>query len=208
MGAQGITVKSFKNCVRPPLAVYKYSGCRRFLFRWRITENFNVKVLNISVLIYGFLLCAYLMKNLKNGTEQISFKVESNMNSYIVCKLRSTSRPFSLYAMRPRNISALLDASVKDILNSKVLSPCVFLNHRNEPGKGPVELIQRVKIAHSFLQSVTNLFHFVILSLPMSFYIWLSKNFSKRISKSWELTDQTAVWLFSFRIYYWSSVFQ
>ena len=34
-------------------------------------------------------------------------------------------------------------------------------------GKGPVKLIQRVKIAQSFLQSVSNLFHFIILSLPM-----------------------------------------
>ena len=28
--------------------------------------------------------------------------------------------------------------------------------------KGPVKLIQQVKIAHSFLQSVSNLFHFII----------------------------------------------
>ena len=33
--------------------------------------------------------------------------------------------------------------------------------------KGPVKLIQPVKIAHSFLQSVSILFHFIILSLPM-----------------------------------------
>ena len=33
--------------------------------------------------------------------------------------------------------------------------------------KGPVKLMQRVKIAHSFLQSVSNLFHFIILSLPI-----------------------------------------
>ena len=33
--------------------------------------------------------------------------------------------------------------------------------------KEPVKLIQRVKIAHSFLKSVSNLFHFTILSLPM-----------------------------------------
>ena len=33
--------------------------------------------------------------------------------------------------------------------------------------KGPVKLIQRVKIAHSFLQSVSNQFHFIILSSPM-----------------------------------------
>ena len=33
--------------------------------------------------------------------------------------------------------------------------------------KGPVKLIQRVKIAHSFLQSVSNQFHVIILRLPM-----------------------------------------
>ena len=33
--------------------------------------------------------------------------------------------------------------------------------------KGPVQLIKRVKIAHSFLQSVSNQFHVIILSLPM-----------------------------------------
>ena len=44
---------------------------------------------------------------------------------------------------------------------------------------GPVKLIQRVKIAHSFLQFVSNLFHFIILSLSIQFYIRLSKNFPK-----------------------------
>ena len=34
-------------------------------------------------------------------------------------------------------------------------------------GKGPVKLIQQVKIAHSFLQSVSNQFHFIILYLPV-----------------------------------------
>ena len=33
--------------------------------------------------------------------------------------------------------------------------------------KGPVKLMQRVKIAHSFLQFVSNQFHVTILSLPM-----------------------------------------
>ena len=33
--------------------------------------------------------------------------------------------------------------------------------------KGPAKLIKRVKIAHSFLQSVPNQFHVIILSLPM-----------------------------------------
>ena len=51
----------------------------------------------------------------------------------------------------------------------------------------PVKLIQRVKIAHSFLQSVSNLFHFIILSLPMSFCIRLSKNFLELTSKTGEI---------------------
>ena len=33
--------------------------------------------------------------------------------------------------------------------------------------KGPVKLIKQVKIAHSFLQSVSYQFHVIILSLPM-----------------------------------------
>ena len=33
--------------------------------------------------------------------------------------------------------------------------------------KGPVKLIKRVKIAHSFLQSLSKQFHVIILSLPM-----------------------------------------
>ena len=36
--------------------------------------------------------------------------------------------------------------------------------HFKFQSKGLVKLIQRVKIAHSFLQYVSNLFHFTILS--------------------------------------------
>ena len=50
--------------------------------------------------------------------------------------------------------------------------------------KGPVKLIKRVKIAYSFLQSVSSQFHVIILSLTMQFYKWLSKNFSKTTSKN------------------------
>ena len=35
-----------------------------------------------------------------------------------------------------------------------------------DSSKGPVKLIKRVKIAHSFLQSVSNQFHVIISSLP------------------------------------------
>ena len=53
--------------------------------------------------------------------------------------------------------------------------------------RGPVKLIQQVKITHSFLQSVSNLFYFIVLSLATLFYIWLSKNFSKPTSKNGEI---------------------
>ena len=53
--------------------------------------------------------------------------------------------------------------------------------------KGPVKLIKRVKIAHSFLQSVSNQFHVIILNLPIEFYKWLSKNFSKTTFKNGEI---------------------
>ena len=53
--------------------------------------------------------------------------------------------------------------------------------------KGPVKLIKRVKIANSFLQSVSDQFHVIILSLPMLFYKWLSKNFSKLTSKNGDM---------------------
>ena len=33
--------------------------------------------------------------------------------------------------------------------------------------KGPIKLMQWMKIAHSFLQSVSNQFHVIILNLPM-----------------------------------------
>ena len=43
------------------------------------------------------------------------------------------------------------------------------LNPPNRPNclKGPVKLIKRVKIAHSFLRYVSNQFDVIILSLPM-----------------------------------------
>ena len=53
--------------------------------------------------------------------------------------------------------------------------------------KGPVKLIKRMKIAHSFLQSVSDQFHILISSLPMQFYKWLSKNFSKPTFRNGEI---------------------
>ena len=47
--------------------------------------------------------------------------------------------------------------SVEDLIRSQLKSE----------EKGPVKLMQRVKIAHSFLQSVLNQFHVIILSLPV-----------------------------------------
>ena len=37
----------------------------------------------------------------------------------------------------------------------------------NKDTKGPVKLIKQVKITHSFLQSMSNQFHIIILSLPI-----------------------------------------
>ena len=53
--------------------------------------------------------------------------------------------------------------------------------------KGPVKLMQKVEIAHSFLQSVSNQFHVIILSLPVYFCTSLSKNFSKRTAENGEI---------------------
>ena len=49
---------------------------------------------------------------------------------------------------------------------------CIFVNVIRYTGKlqlnkEPVKLIKRVKIAYSFLQSVSNQFHVIILSMPM-----------------------------------------
>ena len=45
---------------------------------------------------------------------------------------------------------------------------CHIYKERNViAGKGPVKLIKQGKIAHSFLQSMSNQFHVIILSLPM-----------------------------------------
>ena len=56
-----------------------------------------------------------------------------------------------------------------------------------QPSKRLVKLMQQVKIAHSFLQSVSNQFRVIIFSLPMSFYKWLSKNFLKPTSIKGEI---------------------
>ena len=51
-----------------------------------------------------------------------------------------------------------------------MLEPIVYKVHSLSTDlnrKGPVKLIKRVKIAHSFLQSVSDQFHVIILSLPM-----------------------------------------
>ena len=48
---------------------------------------------------------------------------------------------------------------------------CDLLSHMDNriqlKKKGPVKLIKQVKIAHSFLEFVSNQFHVIILSLPM-----------------------------------------
>ena len=61
---------------------------------------------------------------------------------------------------------------------------------RSSPRKGPVKLIQRVKTAQSFLQSVSNLFHSIILSLPICnvvLHYGCQRIFSKLTSKNGEI---------------------
>ena len=43
----------------------------------------------------------------------------------------------------------------------------VFINVAYSLYKGPVKLVKRVKIARSFLQSVSDQFHVIILCLPV-----------------------------------------
>ena len=78
------------------------------------------------------------------------------------------------------------------ILKADIFPTYLYLSRADYPfiaqrNKGPVILIKRVKIAHSFLQSVSNQFHIIILSLPMQFCKWLSKNVSKSTSKNGEI---------------------
>ena len=63
--------------------------------------------------------------------------------------------------------------TIQDLINSldvKTSNAIEWMKDNDmiaNPNKGPVKLIKRVKIAHSFLQSVSNQFHVIILSLPM-----------------------------------------
>ena len=73
-----------------------------------------------------------------------------------------------------------------------ILSSSSFKRLKQPPkdtikAKGPVKLMKRVKIAHSFSQSVSNQFLIIILCLPIWFYKWLSKNFLKSTSKNGEI---------------------
>ena len=117
-------------------------------------------------------------------------------------KLRLTSEIFKFSYLALGQIRKLgnvgkIFLSFKTDLNflAKCDLPCrivitVFkflLTVSEQKSKVPVKLIQRVKIAHSFLQSMSNLFQFIILSLTMYFYIWLSKNFLKSTSKNREI---------------------
>ena len=54
--------------------------------------------------------------------------------------------------------------------------------------KGPVKLMEWVKIALLFLHVTLKLFQFMIMNLSGKFYIRLSKNFSKRFTNQSILT--------------------
>ena len=65
------------------------------------------------------------------------------------------------------------DLSVPLISDKDAFFPCnveilkIGLISKVKLRKRPVKLIKRVKIAHSFLQSVSDQFHVIIFSLPM-----------------------------------------
>ena len=65
----------------------------------------------------------------------------------------------------------LTERKVRDwsllILGTGAEENITFSTKTHNPSEGPVKLIKRVKIAHSFLQSESNQFHVIILSLPM-----------------------------------------
>ena len=63
-------------------------------------------------------------------------------------------------------LRVILEPKLKSFIVSTfpMLFLLLFLELYN---KGPVKLIKRVKTAHSFLQSVSNQFHVIILSWPM-----------------------------------------
>ena len=61
-------------------------------------------------------------------------------------------------------VQSLLNENITVFSPSSVYVP---IQNVNVTCKGPVKLIQPVKIANSFLQSVSDLFNFLILSLPM-----------------------------------------
>ena len=59
----------------------------------------------------------------------------------------------------PENIT--LQSNIRDLKQTDTAA-----ERRRSTSKGPVKLIKQVKIANSFLQSVSNQFHVIILSLP------------------------------------------
>ena len=69
----------------------------------------------------------------------------------------------------PRFLASLF--SVRSIILRIGLIALLFVKsgkyNSKKRGKGPVKLIKLVKIAHSFLQSVSNQFYVIILSLPV-----------------------------------------
>ena len=59
------------------------------------------------------------------------------------------------------------DTSENNLIPGYMLNERFIHSFMNSSKKGPVNLIKRVKVAHSFLQSVSDQFHVIILSLPM-----------------------------------------
>ena len=64
-----------------------------------------------------------------------------------------------------------------EYVNSRIskLSPVTLAGIFRLYSKGPVKLIQGVKITNSFVQSLSNLFHFIVLTLQLPKGGWSSR---------------------------------
>ena len=88
---------------------------------------------------------------------------------FLVCndvnqKLKLTTFPRKLlHNVNNRNLKYLCKFQIDVPINAKMIA----IQSLEDLYKGPVKLIKWAKIAHSFLQSVPNQFHVIILSLPM-----------------------------------------
>ena len=101
---------------------------------------------------------------LKNNDSALRNNGSANPNGDRFTKTTTTNRYLPLKLSKIRKKSLLLPENTFSC--PKVYPFCISLVFKQDH-KGPVKLIKRVKIAQSFLQSVSDLFHIIILSLLM-----------------------------------------